>query len=149
MSHYVSLLSAGSEYCLVHQTRHSVLVITYIYVEQILLDEYNSNESLTATDFAFTLVIYSWNNNTTTLHPFNGLHCTTTRISRYQKGKTCLDVHEARDGDFGVAVASAGPYAKQSAPLSRQITTPTHHHSVFTGQMLVLMPNQPSWHKQY
>jgi len=31
---------------------------------------------------------------------------------------------------------------KQSAPLSRQITTPTPHHSIFTGWMLFLMPNQ-------
>ena len=31
---------------------------------------------------------------------------------------------------------------KQSAPRSRQITTPTPHHSIFTGQMLFLMPNQ-------
>jgi len=31
---------------------------------------------------------------------------------------------------------------KLSAPRSRQITTPTPHHSVFTGQMLFLMPSQ-------
>jgi len=31
---------------------------------------------------------------------------------------------------------------KQSAPLFRQITTPASHHSIFTGQMLCLMPNQ-------
>jgi len=33
---------------------------------------------------------------------------------------------------------------KQSAPRSRQITTPTRHHSIFTGWMLFLMPNQQS-----
>jgi len=33
---------------------------------------------------------------------------------------------------------------KQSAPRSRQITTPTPHHSSFTGWMLFLMPNQPT-----
>ena len=33
-------------------------------------------------------------------------------MSRYQKGKTSLDLNEARDcGVFGMAVASAGPYA--------------------------------------
>jgi len=32
---------------------------------------------------------------------------------------------------LGDAVASAGPYANNSAPCSRQITTPTHRHSVF------------------
>jgi len=31
---------------------------------------------------------------------------------------------------------------KQSAPRSRQITTPTTHHSIFTGQLLLLRPNQ-------
>ena len=32
------------------------------------------------------------------LHPFNGLFSRTTRVSRYQKGKTSLDLNEARDG---------------------------------------------------
>jgi len=31
---------------------------------------------------------------------------------------------------------------KQSAPRSRQITMPTTHHSVFTGRMPFLPPNQ-------
>jgi len=31
---------------------------------------------------------------------------------------------------------------KQSAPRYRQITTPTPHHSIFTGRMLFLMPYQ-------
>jgi len=31
---------------------------------------------------------------------------------------------------------------KQSAPRSRQITTPTPHNSIFTGRMLFLTPNQ-------
>jgi len=31
---------------------------------------------------------------------------------------------------------------KQSAPHCRQITRPTHHHSIFTDWMLFLMPNQ-------
>jgi len=31
---------------------------------------------------------------------------------------------------------------KQSAPRSRQITTPTPHHSMFTGRMPFLTPNQ-------
>jgi len=37
---------------------------------------------------------------------------------------------------FGDAAASAGRYCKQSAPRSRQITTPTPHHSLFTGRQL-------------
>ena len=45
------------------------------------------------------------------LHPFNGLFSRTTWVSWYQKGKTSLDLNEARD--FGILgeVASAGPYA--------------------------------------
>jgi len=31
---------------------------------------------------------------------------------------------------------------KQSAPYCSQITTPTPHHSIFTGWMLFLTPNQ-------
>jgi len=37
---------------------------------------------------------------TTTLHPFNGLFSRTTWVSRCQKGKTSLDLTEARD--YGV-----------------------------------------------
>jgi len=47
-----------------------------------------------------------------------------------------VDFNEARD--HGVAMASAGPYA----PRSKQITTPVLHHSVFTGRMPFLTPNQ-------
>jgi len=42
-------------------------------------------------------------------HPFNCPFSGTTRVSRYQNGKTNLDFAEARDK--WVAVASAGPYA--------------------------------------
>jgi len=40
---------------------------------------------------------------------------------------------------------------KQSAPRSRQITTSTPHHSMFTGRMLFLTPNQqrPNTEAQY
>ena len=42
--------------------------------------------------------------------PFNGRFSGTTRVSRYQKGKTNLDFTEARDSQCYI-VASAGPYA--------------------------------------
>jgi len=46
------------------------------------------------------------------LHLFNGLFSRTTQVSRYQKGKTSLDLNEARDdGVLWIAAASAGPYA--------------------------------------
>jgi len=62
----------------------------------------------------------------------------TTQVSGYQKGKTNLDFTEARDSEWqwhqlGIC---------KSAPRSRQITTPATHHSVFTGRMPFLPPNQ-------
>jgi len=60
-------------------------------------------------------------------HPFNGPLSGTTRVSRYQKGKTNLDFTGARDSEWqwhqlGIC---------KTAPRSRQITTPTPHRSVF------------------
>jgi len=64
----------------------------------------------------------------------------TTWVSLYQKGKTSLDLYEARgDGVLGCSAIS-WTICKQSC--SRQITTPTPHHSVFTGRVLFLMPYQ-------
>jgi len=62
----------------------------------------------------------------------------TTQVSRYQKGKTNLDFTEQETvsgSDISWAVC-------KSAPRSRQITTPAPHHSVFTGRMPFLPPNQ-------
>ena len=74
--------------------------------------------------------------------PFNGLVSRTIWVSRYQNGYTSLDLNEARDdGVFGCSGISWN-ICKQSAPRSRQITTPTSYHSIFAGQMLFLMPNQ-------
>ena len=71
------------------------------------------------------------------LHPLNGPLSGTTQVSRYQKGKTNLDFTEARDSEW-----QWHPLCK-SAHRSSQITTPVPHHSVFTGQMPFLPPNQP------
>ena len=60
-------------------------------------------------------------------HPFNGLLSGTTRVSRYQKGKTNLDFTGARDSEWQWHQLGMC----KSAPRSRQITTPAHHHSVF------------------
>jgi len=79
---------------------------------------------------------------TTTLHPFNGLFSRTTWVSRYRKGKTSQDLNKARDdGIFGCSGIS-WTICKQSAPRSRQITTPTPCHSISTGWILSLTPNQ-------
>jgi len=58
------------------------------------------------------------------------------------KSKSSLDLNEARDdGVFGCSGIS-WTTCKESAPCSRETTTPTPHNSIFTGQMLFLMPNQ-------
>ena len=106
---------------------------------------------------------------TTTLHPFNGLFSRTTWVSQYQKGKTSLYLNEARAVGsckcriFGLVVqllfwankwwwrdyrvlgctGISGTICKQyHAPHSRQITTQSPHHCIFTGQMLFLAPNE-------
>jgi len=44
-----------------------------------------------------TLPVEQNNTTTPTLHLFNGRFSKTTWVSRYQKGKTSLDLNEARD----------------------------------------------------
>ena len=68
-------------------------------------------------------------------HPFNGPFSRTTRVRRYQKGENNLDFTEARDSGISWAICKC-------ASRSTQITTPASHHSVFTGQMPFLPPNQ-------
>jgi len=75
-------------------------------------------------------------------HPFNGPLSGTTRVSRYQKGKTNLDFTGARDSvwqwyQLGMC---------KSAARSRQITTPAPHHSVFYRPD-ALPAAQPTWSK--
>ena len=74
------------------------------------------------------------------LHPFNGLLSRTTWASGYKKGKTSLKLSEARDDDVLGNSGISWTICRQSASRSRQITTPTPHHSIFTGRMLFLTP---------
>jgi len=65
----------------------------------------------------------------------------TTRVSRYQKGKTKkvktnLDLLE-QDSEW-----QWHPLGHMQVCTSSQTATPTPHHSVFTGRMPFLMPNQ-------
>ena len=60
-------------------------------------------------------------------HPFNGPISGTTRVSRYQKGKTSLDFTEARDSEWQWHQLGH----MQVCTSSRQITTPAPHYSVF------------------
>jgi len=68
--------------------------------------------------------------------PFNGLFSRTTRVSRYQKGKTSLDLNEARDDGVWGCSCISWTICKQSAPRSNQITTPTPHHYFYRPDAL-------------
>jgi len=75
----------------------------------------------------------------------NGLFSWTTRLSQHQKGQTNLSFNEAQDAEHGSGISRIACTSASSAsfaPRSRQITTPAPHHSIFTGQMLFLMPNE-------
>ena len=71
-------------------------------------------------------------------HTFNGPFSRTTQVSRYQKGKPIwiLLKQETVSGN------TISWTTCKSAPPSRQITMPAPYHSVFTGQMPFLPPNQ-------
>jgi len=56
------------------------------------------------------------------LHPLNGLFSRTAWVSRYQKGKTSLDLSEARDDGVLGCSGISWTICKQSALCSRQIT---------------------------
>jgi len=55
---------------------------------------------------------------------------------------TSLDSNEARDDGVLGCRGISWTICKQSAHCSRQITTLTPHHPIFTGWMLFLTPNQ-------
>ena len=80
----------------------------------------------------------------TTLHYYNRLLAffQDNLVSRYQNGKSSLDLNEARDDGVLGCSGISWTICKQSAPRSRHITTPTSHHLIFTGWMLFLTPNQ-------
>jgi len=69
------------------------------------------------------------------LIPFNGLISRKIWVSWYLKDKTSLDLNEARDDEILECSGISWTICKQFAPRSRQITTTSPHHSIFTGQM--------------
>jgi len=71
-------------------------------------------------------------------HPFDGPFSGTTWVSRYQRGKTNLDFTEAGDSEWQWHQLGH----MQSAPSSRQITTPAPTTQFFPGRMPFLPPNQ-------
>jgi len=78
------------------------------------------------------------------IHPFNCLFSRTTCVSWYQKGKTSLDLNEARDdGVLGRQWHQLDHM--QTICTSLQTDNHTHQHLIsqfFTGRMLFLTPSQ-------
>jgi len=62
-------------------------------------------------------------------HTFNGPFSGTTRVSRYQKGKTDLDFTEARDSEW--QWHQLGHMQVCTSPQPDNHATPAPHHSVF------------------
>jgi len=87
----------------------------------------------------FSVFKYFDTTATLLLHPFNSLFYRTTCVSRYKKDKTSLDLDEARDDRVLGYSGISWTICKQAAPRSRQITTPTPHHSILQA---FLTPNQ-------
>ena len=71
-------------------------------------------------------------------HPCNGPFTRTTQVSWHQKSETNLDLLK-QETVSGCGINWA---VCKSAPRSRQITMPAPHHSVFTGRVPFLLPNQ-------
>ena len=109
-------------------------------------ENYPNLSAITAFVFppSLKLIVFHISKAITTLHTFNGLFSRTTSVCWYQKDNTSLDLNEARD-DAVLGCKCNGiswTIRKWSALCSREITTPTPHHSIFTGQILFQMPNQ-------
>ena len=66
-----------------------------------------------------------------TTHPFNGLFCSTTWVSRYRKGKTSLDLDETRDDGVLRCSGISWTTCKQSAPCSLETGNHTNTSSQF------------------
>ena len=73
------------------------------------------------------------------IHPFNGLSSRTTWVSWHQKGNPFSFYWSER---WWGGSGTSWTICKSFAPCSRQITMPVPHHSVFTGRMPFLPPNQ-------
>jgi len=72
-------------------------------------------------------------------HPFNGPLSGTTRVSRYQKGKTNLDFTEARDNEW--QWHQLGPYASLHLAADRQ---PCQHPTTLFYRPDALSAAQPT-----
>ena len=62
--------------------------------------QHTQNQSLSICQLHLEQLVVPLIPNGTHTHPFNGPLSGTTRVSRYQKGKTNLDFTEARDSEW-------------------------------------------------
>ena len=77
------------------------------------------------------------------LYPFNGLFSGTTWVSRYQKGKTSIDLNKARgDGVLGWQWHQLDHMQTICTSLQTGNNTNTSPLSFLTGRMPFLPPNQ-------
>ena len=72
-------------------------------------------------------------------HPFNGPFSGTTRVSRYQKGKTNLDFTDARDSEWQWHLLG---HMQVCISLQTDNHASTPPLVIFTGMMPFLPPNQ-------
>jgi len=72
-------------------------------------------------------------------HPFNGHFSGTTRVSRYQKGRTNVDFTEARDSEWQWHQPGHMQVCTSLQTDNHASTSPL---SFFTGRMPFLPPNQ-------
>ena len=113
---WVSAGHTPSNLLVLDRVRHFQLILICRFFIYFLLQR--REYSLTDIRYRSNTKIYTLKHNQNKLlqythtytQPFNGPFSRTTWVGRYQKGKTNLDLTEARDGEW-VAVASAGPYA--------------------------------------
>ena len=77
--------------------------------------------------------------NITHTHPFNSPLSGTTKVSRYQKGKTNLDFIEARDDEWQWHQLD---HMQVCTSLQTDNHASTPPLTFFTGRMLFLSPNQ-------
>jgi len=107
--HVLSLLSSSfveEE----HQTCYFLAVTTWLAIAaQLTIHKLQHANNCRTTDQSlskkplstgFSLVLLCSAISYTHAHPFNGPFSGTTRVSRYQKGKTNVDFTEARDNEW-------------------------------------------------
>ena len=75
------------------------------------------------------------------LHPFNGLFSRPTRVSRYQKGKTSLDLNEAREDEV---LRWQWHQLDHIQTTCTSLQTDNHNDSSFTQLLQALPDAQPT-----